>query len=74
MINKIEGCEKVRLTFLVDRDGEEGVRAWALKTARIYRAALLDDGKDGGKKHFATSREYRRKFIDAYLHLKRFSI
>ena len=67
------GIERERLSFLIDRDGFKETKEWAARTMRIYRKAVLKNGNDGSNPHFASSREYRRKFIEAYLHLKRFA-
>lgn len=67
------GAEQKRISFIVGRDGLGNAKAWALRTARIYRAAVLKNGKDGSKPHHASFREYRRKYIESYLCLKKFA-
>lgn len=59
--------ERARLERLIARDGPEQARAWAQRTEAIYRSAVLDPT------HFAHSGEYRRRYILAYLELKRFA-
>jgi hypothetical protein len=59
------GEENERIEFLVQRDGVEAAVAWVDHTIRIYRRAVLD------KRHFASTSEYRRKFIKAYCEFKR---
>jgi hypothetical protein len=56
--------ERARLAFLADRDGRAETANWAQRTLRIYRAAVLD------KRHFASTGEYRRKFILSYCAFK----
>lgn len=56
--------ERARIAWLIERDGAEQTRAWARRTAGLYRTAVLDHS------HFAHSGEYRRRFIEAYLQLK----
>ncbi|MFO1363565.1 MAG: hypothetical protein U1F45_13990 [Burkholderiales bacterium] len=57
--------ERDRLEFLVRRDGVEAAEAWARRTLRIYRRAVLTPG------HFARLPEYRRRFVEAYCEFKR---
>ena len=59
------GEERGRIEFLVRRDGLMAAVAWVDRTMRIYRRAVLD------KRHFASTSEYRRKFIEAYCEFKR---
>lgn len=54
-----------RIRFLLHRDGVESTIAWVRRTLRSYRAAVLD------KRHFASSRPYRRGFIKSYCEFKR---
>jgi len=70
----LRGPENGRLLFLLMRDGLQATRDWALRTARIYRKAVLNNGKYNRPFHFASAPYYRRKFIEAYLHLKRFAL
>lgn len=49
--------EAGRIGLLVARDGEEAARAWVRRTLAIYRRAVLDPG------HFASTGDYRRKFL-----------
>lgn len=58
--------EQQRLAFLTARDGLPAAKQWARRTAAIYRTAVLD------KQHYASSRVYRRTFIESYLQLKKF--
>jgi len=57
-----------RIQFLIGRDGLQVAMEWALRTARLYRKALLS------ARHYAKNREYRRRFILSYLELKRFGL
>ena len=50
---------------------EEAI-AFAEQTKKVYKKALLQKGKDGGKPHHATLPQYRRSFIESYLTFKRF--
>ncbi len=64
--------ESQRLAFIEQRDGLQAAKAWAKRTMRIYRTAVLKNGKDGSDPHYASGKNYRRKFIESYLHLKRY--
>lgn len=64
--------ESGRIKFVINRDGIAEAKMWALRTLRIYRAAVLKNGKDGSRPHHASYREYRRGFIESYLCLKSF--
>ena len=57
--------EHGRIEFLVQRDGVKAAVVWVDRTMRIYRRAVRD------KRHFASTNEYRRKFIKAYCEFKR---
>lgn len=57
--------EQGRLDFLVRRDGEAAAVEWARRTMRIYRSAVLN------RRHFASTAEYRRQFIESYCEFKR---
>lgn len=59
--------ERSRIERMIARDGLEGAREWARRTAAQYRAAVLDPH------HFAHTGEHRRHFIESYLELKRFA-
>lgn len=61
--------ETYRLQFLVARDGVDAAKAWARRTMRIYRKAVMHREP---KPHFASTGEYRRRFIESYLEFKRF--
>ena len=58
--------EADRLIVLVRRDGLVATVEWARRTRNIYRVAVLDRG------HHASTRFYRRGFIQSYLAFKRF--
>jgi len=64
--------EQARISFMINRDGLEEAKAWALRTMRIYRTAVLCNGKDGGSIHYGSNPVYRPRYIRAYLELKRF--
>ncbi|MGH9930210.1 MAG: hypothetical protein ACREA9_13440 [Pyrinomonadaceae bacterium] len=56
--------ERERIDFLLRRDGPQMAVKWVTNTMRIYRSAVLN------KRHFASTGEYRRKFIEAYCEFK----
>ena len=62
------GDEHARIEHIIQRDGEARAREWARRTEAIYRRAVLD------RSHFAHTPGYRRRFIQAYLQLKRFAL
>ena len=54
-----------RIQFMEHRDGKEKAKQFALQTLRSYRRNVLNG--------FAKKeRNYRRKFIEHYLELKRY--
>ena len=57
--------EQGRIEFLIRRDGLEEAIEWVHHTMRIYRRAVLD------KRHFASTGEYHRTFIESYCEFKR---
>lgn len=57
--------ESDRIAFVVKRDGRKAATEWVQCTLRIYRRAVLD------RHHFASTREYRRGFIESYCDFKR---
>ncbi|WP_231480578.1 hypothetical protein [Thiomonas sp. FB-Cd] len=57
--------EAGRIAFLMARDGELAARQWVARTLAIYRRAVLVPA------HFASTPEYRRKFILSYLSFRR---
>jgi len=63
-----EHTERERIDRLIARDGPEQARQWARRTEALYRTAVLDPT------HFSHSGEYRRRFIEAYVALKRFAL
>ncbi len=65
-------AEGFRLRLLVERDGPEAAVAWAERTMHLYRQALLSRHHSAKKPHFATTAEYRVRYIRSYLHFKRF--
>ncbi len=56
--------ESTRFQFIVQRDGLEEALSWVRQTIGIYRTAVFDKG------HFASKREYKRKFIVGYKQFK----
>ena len=68
--------EQARFDFLVARDGLEEALDFAACTYKIYRMAVLHNGRRTlpaicqGKRHFAATPEYRKTFIQSYLYLK----
>lgn len=56
--------EVPRIIFLIDRDGVNSAIEWVRRTLCIYRSSVLNH------KHFASSHEYRRRFIESYLSFK----
>ena len=57
--------EEGRIALLVQRDGLEAAVEWVSRTLRIYRRAVLD------KRHYASTPEYRQRFIESYCDFKR---
>lgn len=57
--------EASRIAFLLQRDGAVATLIWVRRTLVIYRSAVMD------RKHFAHTRDYRRKFIASILDLRR---
>ena len=65
--------EQQRIQFMIDRDGLEGATDFARRTMKIYRTAVLKSAKRGHEKpHFASTNDWRRKFIQSYLSFKAF--
>lgn len=56
--------ESDRIKFIVARDGTDTAIVWVRRTMQSYRSSVLN------KKHFASSRHYRRGFIESYLSFK----
>ena len=54
--------EMKRINFLVDRDGYEEAKNFALRTLRMYRTMVLDE----------KTRVTQRAMVQSYLVLKRF--
>jgi len=54
---RCDGTERMRIGFLVARDGEAAAAAWVRRTLAIYRRAVLDP------RHFASTPDYRRRFL-----------
>jgi len=52
--------EAERLRFVEERDGQSGARDFALRTLRLYRAAVRR-GKDGHRSGYGSS--YRRALV-----------
>lgn len=63
------GCaqcaEASRIAFLLQRDGAMATLIWLRRTLAIYRSAVMD------RKHFAHTRDYRRKFIASIVDFRR---
>lgn len=59
--------EGERIKFVINQRGFSRALAWAHITKRIYRKAILD------KRCHGSFREYKEKFIESYLTLKRFN-
>lgn len=74
--------EKQRLDFIIERDGLAEAVAFAKRTMVIYRKCVLQSQKKLNatpkhlrkfdKPHYASFREFRRKFIQSYCDFKRF--
>ena len=64
--------ENTRIKFLIERDGLEATREWVARTMQTYRRAVLDRGDINKHGHFASTRAFRRQFIESYLSFKRF--
>jgi hypothetical protein len=65
--------EVERLQFVLERDGIDGVLSFAERTKRIYRKAVLRNGRNGRAFHFGSIQQYRRSFIESYLACKDFT-
>ena len=61
----VDAVEAARIAFLVARDGQAATLDWVRRGVKIYRSAILNPA------HFASSREYRCRFICSYLSFKR---
>jgi len=61
-----------RIRFLIERDGLDAALVWCGNTMKIYRTAVLDRGNDNRRGHYASTREFKRTFIDSYQDFKRF--
>lgn len=59
-----------RIRFLIERDGLNAALIWCENTMKIYRAAVLDRGNANRKGHYASTREFKRTFIDSYKDFK----
>lgn len=67
--------EAARIAFLCARDGIAAAADYCDRTRRIYRAAVLANGKRGHRHaHFASLPDYRAKFIGSYCDFKRFHL
>jgi len=64
--------EKSRIEFLIKRDGLEATKKWVAQTMQTYRRAVLDKGDINKHGNVASTRAYRRKYIESYLSFKRF--
>ena len=64
-LSGLPDIEAGRIAFLMARDGELAARQWVARTLVIYRRAVLVPA------HFASTPEYRRKFILSYLSFRR---
>ena len=65
--------EKTRLKFIEDRDGSDLALNFAYRSMKIYRSAVLHSAKRGvANPHFASTNQFRRKFIESYLGFKRY--
>jgi hypothetical protein len=56
--------EQARIDFLVRRDGVDAAVEWVRRTMPIYRQAVLN------KRHFASTPDYRPRFIVSYCTFK----
>lgn len=57
-----------RIAFVLERDGEDESLLWAIRSMKNYRRAVLN------KKHFASTRTWKKRYIAGYIELKRFVI
>jgi hypothetical protein len=64
---RLPSDETARIERVIARLGPEEAKAWARRTAAVYRAAVLDP------EHFAHHGARRRQFIESYVELKRFA-
>lgn len=65
-LNDQGAAEAQRLALVEQRDGRDAARAFASRSLRIYRQAVLNP------RHFAATPLYRRRFIESYLEFKRY--
>jgi hypothetical protein len=68
----METSELQRISLVVRERGIDGAIDWARQTMRTYRRSVLQDGRNGRPFHFASHGNYRRRFIESYLQMKRF--
>ncbi|MCK5015564.1 MAG: hypothetical protein KAS32_00670 [Candidatus Peribacteraceae bacterium] len=66
------GRENYRIMFMVNRDGLQEALEWGRRAMLNYRRAVLQNGKFGRKFCHASTREYKRSYIQSYLCLKNF--
>ncbi len=62
--------EAPRIAFLLQRDGIAATHEWVRRTIKIYRRAVLDKGDTNRQPHFASTRDFRARFIRSYCEFK----
>lgn len=61
-----------RLAFVASRDGADSALEFAKRTYKIYRQSVLQTGRNNRKFHFASTPNYRPKFLSACVELRRY--
>jgi len=64
--------ESERIKFIEDRDGVSGALEFAKRTIMIYRKSVLKRGGPNREFHHASIKQYRRGYIESYVHLKQY--
>ena len=73
MIEMRYEAENSRIQFYIDMLGRDKAKLQCLKSARIYRTSVLNNGVNRPF-CFASTVNYRRKYIESYLDFKRFAM
>lgn len=66
-------AESERIKFIEDTKGKEEALAFCVRSAKIYKNAVLCSRKRGvSKPHFASTGEFRKRFILSYLSFREY--
>lgn len=61
-------CEKSRIEFIINRDGVREAIDWVQQTLISYeQSSMIMDGLDGRKFCFASSRDYKEKYLESMM-------